>query len=93
MKDRYRLNIDRLEICYTASISTAEELKDTAFMEREGYRLIAQESENKETILQVEVLEPNSTEWLRFGTLKIGSTFEDEDAPFRYVWIKIDKNR
>ena len=90
MKDRYRLNIDRLEICYTASISTAEELKDTAFMEREGYRLIAQESENKETILQVEVLEPNSTEWLRFGTLKIGSTFEDEDAPFRYVWIKID---
>lgn len=27
---------------------------------------------------------------MRFGTIKIGSTFEDEESPFRYVWIKID---
>lgn len=91
MKDKHNLNTDRVEVCYTASTAIAEELKDTAYMERDGYRLTAQESENKETILQIDIREPEKgSEWMRFGSLKVGSTFEDEAAPFRYVWIKID---
>lgn len=91
MKDKHNLNTDRVEVCYTASIAIAEELKDTAYMERDGYRLTAQESENKETTLQIDIREPNGgSEWMRFGSLKVCSAFEDEAAPFRYVWIKID---
>lgn len=27
---------------------------------------------------------------MRFGIIKIGSTFEDEASPFRYIWLRID---
>lgn len=85
------LNIDRLEVCYTASVPVVEELIDTAYMERSGYRIIAQESENNETILQVDIVAPEGGPvWMSFASIKIGSTFETEDSPFRYVWIRVD---
>lgn len=57
-KDRYSLNIDRLEVCYTASTPLAQELRDTAYMERDGYRITAVESENKGTTLQIDITAP-----------------------------------
>lgn len=57
MKEKYVLNIDRLEVCFTASIAVTEELINTTYMEREDYRLTSIESENKEDLLQVDIRE------------------------------------
>lgn len=95
MKNDFRLNIDKLEVCYTATPETIEELKDTKYREYDGFRIFSIDSDNstKENYLQIDIRHPEpdgSLDWLRFGTLKVGSVFDvEEDSP-RYVWLRLD---
>lgn len=86
MTESIKLNIDRLEICYTADTETIEALKDTMYQELDGFRIKSIESNNnRETYLQIDIR--NSEDWIKFGTIKMGSTFEEEE---RYIWLKVD---
>lgn len=94
MKNKYAINIDKAEFCYTAPSDKVEELKNTQYHERDGFRILGMDADSKtETFLQVEVLfdKDNDTqpEWMKFATLKIGSTFEDADSPTKFVWMRI----
>jgi hypothetical protein len=89
------LNIDKVEICYTASMERVQDLKDTKYQEFDGFRILSVDSNNKiETHLQIDILYPSedngTLEWTKFAVLKIGSTFEDESSPSKFVWIKIE---
>lgn len=92
MKGKISLGLDKLEVCYTASPEVYADLKDTRYRELDGFRLLVIDPNNstKESYLQIEVRATNGAmEWERFGVLKVGSTFEEEDSP-RYVWIRVD---
>lgn len=87
------MNIDKLEVCYTAPRSLAESLKETSYMEYPEFRLVAEESNGVECFIQIEVLYSEGTEpleWMHYGKIKIGSTFEKEEDELRYVWIRVD---
>lgn len=86
---RYKLNIDRLEVCYTAPREVIDSLEDTASWEREGYRLQAFSSDRIETILRIEVLSPPGG-WEVFAWLRIGNRFEKEEDTFRYCWVTME---
>lgn len=94
MKNRINLNLDKLEVCYTASPEVYEGLKDTKYQELDGFRIYSTDTDNstKESYLQIDIQEQEEDgvlEWQRFGSIKVGSTFTDEDTPL-YVWIRID---
>lgn len=95
MTNNFILNLDKLEVCYTATPETIEELRDTKYREYEGFRIFSIDSDNstKESFLQIDIKHPDtdgSLVWLKFGTLKVGSVFDvEEDSP-RYVWLRLD---
>ena len=66
---RYKLNIDRLEVCYTASREVIDYLEDTTFWEREGYRLQEVSRDRIETTFKVEVL----TRGERVGSIRLAT--------------------
>jgi hypothetical protein len=88
---RYKLNIDRLEVCYTAPREVIDSLEDTTFWEREGYRLQESSRDRLETIFKVEVVTPEKEQaWEVFAWLRIGNRFEKKEDTFRYCWISLD---
>ena len=86
---RYKLNIDRLEVCYTAPREVIDSLEDTTFWEREGYRLQEVSRDRIEATFKIEVITPGG-EWAVFAWLRIGNRFEKEEDTFRYCWISLD---
>ena len=86
---RYRLNIDRLEVCYTASREVIDGLEDTTFWDRGEYRLLEFSRDKIETILKIEVFTP-SKEWVVFAWLRVGNKFEKEDDTSRYCWVSLE---
>lgn len=93
MKNKLNLNLDKLEVCYTAAPDVYEDLKNTKYQELDGFRIYSiEDNGTKESYLNIEIQIPDKDgvlEWERFGTLKVGSTFVDEDTPL-YVWIRVD---
>lgn len=94
MKNKAHMSIDRLEVCYSATPEVYEALKETEYKELDGFKIysIDPNGSTKEHYLQIDILNPDESgylEWMKFGTIKIGSTFEEEDSP-RYVWIRVD---
>jgi hypothetical protein len=88
---RYALNIDRLEICYTAPSEVVDGLEDTTFWKREGYRLLEASRDKIEVVFQIEVVTPREeVEWEPFAWLRIGNRFEKEEDTTRYCWISIE---
>ncbi|MEE0267893.1 MAG: hypothetical protein UD103_07950 [Bacteroidales bacterium] len=93
MTNKEILNMDKLEVCYTATPEVYEGLQNTKYQELDGFRIFSYDTDSaKESYLQIDIQEPNkdgTLEWMKFGTIKVGSTFADEDTPL-YVWIRID---
>ena len=88
---RYKLNIDRLEVCYTAPREVIDSLEDTTFWEREGYRLQEFSRDRLETIFKIEIITPGKEKaWEVFAWLRIGNRFEKKEDTFRYCWIALD---
>ena len=88
---RYALNIDRLEVCYTAPREVIDSLEDTTFWEREGYRLREASRDKIEVVFQIEVVTPREeVTWEPFAWLRIGNRFEKEEDSSRYCWISIE---
>ena len=94
MKNKLQLNLDKIEVCYTASPEVIEDLKDTRYRELEGFRFFTTEDKGtKESHYQIDIQLPNGDgvlDWVRFGTMKIGSTFDKEEEAPTYIWIRID---
>lgn len=93
MKNRINLGLDKLEVCYTTTPENYEELKDTKYREYDGFRIHSTETDSnaKESYLQIDIRHPvpdGTLDWVMFGTIKVGSTFADEDSP-SYVWIRV----
>lgn len=87
---RYKLNIDKLEVCYIAPKELIDSLEDTSSWEREGYRLQEEESNKIETVLRIEILCPEAESgFLDFARLRIGNKFEKEGDSTRYCWIRL----
>lgn len=94
MTTKLQINLDKIEVCYTASPEVIEDLKDTRYRELEGFRFYSTEDNGtKESYYQIDIQLPDSSgvlDWVRFGSMKVGSTFDNgEDAP-TYIWIRID---
>ena len=88
---RYKLNIDRIEVCYKAPREVMDGLEDTLSWEREGYRLLEFSRDRIETIFKIEILTPGEeAAWEVFAWLRIGNRFEKEDDTFRYCWITLE---
>ena len=88
---RYKLNIDRLEVCYTAPREVIDSLEEATFWNREGYRLQEASRDRIETIFKIEIVPPGvGKEWEVFAWLRIGNRFEKEEDTFRYCWITLD---
>lgn len=88
---RYHFNIDRLEVCYTASREVMDSLEDTAFWEREGYRLQEFSRDRIETTLRIDTLVPGADgRWEVFAWLRIGNRFEREEDATRFCWIRLE---
>lgn len=88
---RYSLNIDRLEVCYTAPKELIDSLEDTTFWDRGEYRLSEVSRDKIETLLKIEVLTPREeVEWAVFGWLRIGNKFEGEEDTSRFCWIRLE---
>lgn len=86
---RYKLNIDRLEVCYKAPRELMDSLEDTRSWEREGYRLQEFSRDRIETVLKIEVYVPGGGLEV-FAWLRIGNKFESEEDTFRYCWITLE---
>lgn len=94
MKSKLQINLDKLEVCYTAHPEVIEELKDTRYRELEGFRFYSTEDKGtKESHYQIDIQLPDSSgflDWVRFGSMKVGSTFDNEEDAPTYIWIRID---
>ena len=86
---RYKINIDRLEVCYTGSWEVLDKIESSTYLEREGFRLQEFSRDRIETIYRVEVITPPG-EWEVFAWLKIGNKFEKREDKLRYCWIRLD---
>lgn len=88
---RYKLNIDRLELCYTAPREVIDSLEETTSWDREGYRLQEVSRDRIETTFKIEVIAPGTESgWSVYAWLRIGNRFEKEEDTFRYCWIALD---
>ena len=90
---KYRLNIDKLTLCYVAQKEIVDDLENTKEWISDGFRIDKIESIEKdnETFLKVSILEPQKEDsYKEYAIIKIGNTFEKEDDTKRYVWIMID---
>ena len=88
---RYKLNIDRLEVCYTAPREVIDSLEEATFWDREGYRIQEASRDRIEATFKIEILTPGvEREWVVFAWLRIGNRFEKEEDTFRYCWITLD---
>ena len=88
---RYKLNIDRLELCYIATREVIDNLEDTSFWEKEGYRLQEISRDRIETTFKIEVVAPGTESgWFLYAWLRIGNKFEKVEDSFRYCWISLD---
>lgn len=88
---RYSLNIDRLEVCYTAPKELIDSLENTTFWDRGEYRLSEVSRDKIETLLKIEVLTPREeVEWAVFGWLRIGNKFEGKEDTSRFCWIRLE---
>ena len=88
---RYKQNVDRLEVCYTAPREVIDSLEDTTFWDRGEYRLHEVSRDRIEVLFKIEVLTPGvEREWVVFAWLRIGNRFEREEDSFRYCWISLD---
>ena len=90
---KYRLNIDKLTLCYVAQKEIVDDLENTKEWISDGFRIDKLENieTNNETFLKVSILEPFKEEtYKEYAIIKIGNRFEKEDDNKRYVWIMID---
>ena len=90
---KYRLNIDKLTLCYVAQRDIVDDLENTKEWISDGFRIDKLENieTNNETFLKVSILEPTKEEtYKEYAIIKIGNKFEKEEDNKRYVWIMID---
>lgn len=90
---KYRLNIDKLTLCYVAQRNIVDDLENTKEWISDGFRIDKLENieTNNETFLKVSILEPTKEEtYKEYAIIKIGNKFEKEEDNKRYVWIMID---
>lgn len=88
---RYKLNIDRLELCYTAPREVIDSLEEATSWDREGYRLQEVSRDRIETTFKIEVIAPGTESgWFLYAWLRIGNRFEKEEDTSRYCWIALD---
>lgn len=90
---KYRLNIDKLTLCYVAQKEIVDDLENTKEWISDGFRIDKLENieTNNETFLKISILEPFKEEtYKEYAIIKIGNRFEKEDDNKRYVWITID---
>ena len=90
---KYRLNIDKLTLCYVAQKEIVDDLENTKELVSDGFRIdkIERIETDNETFLKVSILEPQKEDsYKEYAFIKIGNTFEKEDDTKRYVWIMID---
>lgn len=88
---RYKLNLDRLEVCYTAPREVIDSLEDTTFWDRVEYRLQEVSRDKIEATFKIEVLPPGvEREWEVFAWLRIGNRFEKEEDSSRFCWIRLE---
>jgi hypothetical protein len=90
---RYKLNIDRLEVCYTAPREVIDSLEEATFWDREGYRIQEVSRDRIEATFKIEILTPGvEREWVVFAWLRIGNRFEKEEDSSRFCWIRLENN-
>jgi len=90
---KYRLNIDKLTLCYVAQRDIVDDLENTKEWISDGFRIDKLENieTNNETFLKVSILEPTKEKtYKEYAIIKIGNKFEKEEDNKRYVWIMID---
>ena len=90
---KYRLNIDKLTLCYVAQKEIVDDLENTKEWISDGFRIDKLENieTNNEIFLKVSILDPFKEEtYKEYAIIKIGNRFEKEDDNKRYVWIMID---
>lgn len=88
---KYRLNIDKLILCYIAETEIVNDLESIKKRDFDGFRLtqIPNETPN-ETHLQIHILDKKNNEYKEFGEVKIGNKFERKDETQRFVWLMIN---
>jgi len=90
---KYRLNIDKLTLCYVAQKEIVDDLENTKEWISDGFRIDKLENIDtiNETFLKVSILQPFKEEtYKEYAIIKIGNRFEKEDDNKRYIWIMID---
>ena len=91
---KFKMNFDKLEICFVGKKELVDSIEDTKHWERDGYYLEFENAENKdnrETILSIWIYDYSEESGkTKFGTLKFGNSFETSDDTIRYCWLKID---
>lgn len=89
------LHLDRLEVCYIASSEIVDGLENTKFWVRDGYRLrlLENESDNVESVLKVDVVDPESeTGYKDYARIRVGNRFEKDTDSFRYCWLRLENS-
>lgn len=89
---KVKINLDKVEICYVGSKELIDNIEDTKHWDREHYYLEYEDKENKdkrETILSIYV-DDFENDKVKFGTLKFGNSFENDNDIIRYCWLRIE---
>ena len=94
MNNKFKVNLDKLELCYTTTRGNAEELINTKYREDNSLKIYSTDKGEVglKSYFVIEVKEKSedgSLYWRRFAELSIGSSFETLEAPTRYVWISV----
>lgn len=90
---RYTINVDRLEICYTAPKNVIDRIESSTHLESDGYSINFISGDSIESLFLIDkILDKDSqTPKLEpFARLRIGNSFEKEEDTFRYCWISIE---
>ena len=89
---KVKINLDKVEICYVGSKELIDNIEDTKHWDRDHYYLEYEDKENKdkrETILSIYV-DDFENDKVKFGTLKFGNSFENDNDIIRYCWLRIE---
>lgn len=89
---KVKINLDKVEICYVGSKELIDNIEDTKHWDRDHYYLEYEDKENKdkrETILSIYV-DDFENDKVKFGTLKFGNSFKNDNDIIRYCWLRIE---
>jgi len=91
----FKINIDKLTLCYIASNEIVSDLEDTIEREEDGFRIerLNVRGATNETFLGVSVIDPTKNNGYKaFARIKIGNKFESKSESNRYLWITLENN-